>query len=117
MIQHVALETRPVDVEGELGFWALLGFEPVDPPGDLGDRSAWVQRAGTQVHLLVADEPVVAPLGHVAVVAGDYAATVARLEGAGFAVEPRARHWGAARAFVRTPAGHRVELMAAPPLA
>ena len=58
-----------------------------------------------------------APLGHVAVVADDYAATVARLEGAGFAVEPRARHWGAARSFVRTPAGHRVELMAAPPLA
>ena len=63
VIQHVALETRPADVEGELGFWALLGFEPVDPPGDLGDRSAWVQRAGTQVHLLFADEPVVAAAG------------------------------------------------------
>lgn len=117
MIQHVSLETRPADVEGELGFWALLGFEPVDPPGDLADRSAWVQRAGTQVHLLFADAPVVTPRGHVAVVAEDYAATVARLQEAGFGVEPRARHWGAARAYVRTPAGHRVELMAAPPVA
>jgi catechol 2,3-dioxygenase-like lactoylglutathione lyase family enzyme len=117
VIQHVSLETRPADVEGELRFWALLGFEPVEPPGDLGDRTAWVQRAGTQVHLLLADEPVVLPRGHVGVVVDDYAAAVARLEHAGFPVEPRTRHWGAARAYVRTPAGHRVELMAAPPLA
>jgi hypothetical protein len=41
---------------------------------------------------------------------------VTRLEAAGFPVEPRPRHWGAARAFVRSPGGHRVEIMAAPPL-
>jgi catechol 2,3-dioxygenase-like lactoylglutathione lyase family enzyme len=116
VIQHVSLETRPADVEAELGFWALLGFEQVDPPETLADRSAWVQRAGTQVHLLFAEETVVPPEGHVAVVAEPWEAVVTRLEAAGFGVDPRPRHWGAARAFVRSPGGHRVEIMAAPPV-
>jgi catechol 2,3-dioxygenase-like lactoylglutathione lyase family enzyme len=117
MIQHVALETRPADADAELAFWALLGFEAVEPPGELGERSAWAQRAGTQVHLLFAEDPDVPAQGHVAVVAGDYAATLDRLRAAGFAPEARPEHWGAPRAFVRSPGGHRVEVMAAPPLA
>jgi catechol 2,3-dioxygenase-like lactoylglutathione lyase family enzyme len=116
VIQHVSLETRRDAVEAELRFWALLGFERVEPPGDLGERTAWAQRDGTQVHLLFADDPVVPSQGHVAVVAGDYAATVDGLRAAGFEVEPRAQHWGAARGFVRSPAGHRVEVMASPPV-
>ncbi len=115
MIQHVSLETGREAVQNELAFWALLGFEPVEPPGSLGAVAAWAQRAGTQVHLLFAEEPVVPPQGHVGVVAHDYAATLERLRRAGFAVEPHAEHWGAPRAFVRSPAGHRVELMAQPP--
>jgi catechol 2,3-dioxygenase-like lactoylglutathione lyase family enzyme len=55
------------------------------------------------------------PKGHVAVVAPAFDETVAALRAAGFDPEPRTPHWGAARAYVRTPAGHRVELMAAPP--
>jgi catechol 2,3-dioxygenase-like lactoylglutathione lyase family enzyme len=55
------------------------------------------------------------PRGHVAILADDYDATVARLRDAGFDVEPDEEFWGAARAFVRTPAGHRVEVMAGPP--
>src|SRR4051794_32535604 len=115
MLLHVSLETRPQDVEAELAFWALLGFEPVEPPGTLGERAAWAQRAGTQVHQLFTEDPHVPPHGHLAVVAEDFAATVARLAQAGFDVEPHAPHWGAARAFVRSPGGHRVELMASPP--
>lgn len=115
MIHHVALETRRGDVEAELAFWALLGFARVEPPGELDERSAWAQRAGTQVHLLFADDPAVPARGHVAVVAGDYAATLDRLRAAGFRPEARREHWGAPRAFVRSPGGHRVELMAAPP--
>ncbi len=118
-LQHVSLETRPGDVEAEVGFWALLGFARVEPPGTLGDKATWVQRGPAQIHLLHADDPVVPPQGHVAVVAPDgdagFDATVAALEAAGFAVEPRERHWGAARSFVRSPGGHRVEVMAAPP--
>ncbi len=115
MIQHVALETREEDAEDEVRFWALLGFAEVEPPAALRQRSRWVERAGTQVHLLFAETPVVPPGGHVAVVAEDHAATLDRLRDAGFAPAPRAEHWGAPRAFVRSPAGHRVEVMARPP--
>ena len=116
MIQHVALELREGDAGAEVAFWALLGFEEVEPPGPLRSRSRWVQRRGTQIHLLFADAPVVAPEGHVAVVVGDdYDGVLARLRAAGFAAEPREEHWGSPRSFVRTPSGHRVEVMARPP--
>jgi catechol 2,3-dioxygenase-like lactoylglutathione lyase family enzyme len=115
MIQHVAIEVRREDVDGCLHFWWLLGFERVDPPDALAERSAWVQAGGTQVHLLFSEEPVVAPEGHVAVVVGDYDATLAALRAAGFDPDPRTEHWGSPRAFVRCPAGHRVELMACAP--
>jgi catechol 2,3-dioxygenase-like lactoylglutathione lyase family enzyme len=61
------------------------------------------------------EDPVTTACGHAAVVVEDYAATVQALRDGGFAVDPRAEHWGAPRAFVRSPAGHLVELMAAPP--
>jgi catechol 2,3-dioxygenase-like lactoylglutathione lyase family enzyme len=61
------------------------------------------------------DDPVVLPAGHFAVVVDDYDRTLERLRAAGFDPESRDEHWGAARAFVRDPAGNRVELMAAPP--
>lgn len=48
-------------------------------------------------------------------VATDYDATLERLSAAGHPVDPRAEHWGSPRAFVRDPAGHRVEVMASPP--
>ncbi|MGH2941599.1 MAG: VOC family protein [Solirubrobacteraceae bacterium] len=115
MIQHVALEVREQDVDACLRFWALLGFERVVPPQTLAARAAWVQAGATQVHLLFAEDPVVAPDGHVAVVVGDYGATLAALRAAGREPEPRTQHWGAPRAFVRCPAGHRVELMESAP--
>jgi catechol 2,3-dioxygenase-like lactoylglutathione lyase family enzyme len=115
MIQHVALECRPADAGAELAFWALLGFERVNPPGELDVRSAWAQSAGTQVHLLYAADPVVVPEGHVAVVVEDYEATLRRLRQVDFEPEPRPEHWGAPRCFVRSPVGHRVEVMSAAP--
>jgi catechol 2,3-dioxygenase-like lactoylglutathione lyase family enzyme len=114
-IQHVALETRPADVAAEVAFWALLGFAEIAPPGALGDRSTWVQAGSTQIHLLYVEATVVPPQGHVAVVCAAFAETVAALEDAGFTVQPREPHWGAPRAFVTSPGGHRVEIMAAPP--
>jgi catechol 2,3-dioxygenase-like lactoylglutathione lyase family enzyme len=118
-LQHVSLETREADVEAEVAFWALLGFARVEPPGGLGDRAAWLQApdGATQIHLLYASDPVVLPQGHVAVVAPEpgFDATITALEAAGHATEPRAQHWGVARSYVRSPAGHRVEVMAAPP--
>jgi catechol 2,3-dioxygenase-like lactoylglutathione lyase family enzyme len=117
VIQHVAIEVRGADVEACVRFWALLGFERVEPPATLAARSAWMQAGGTQVHLLLADEPVVPPEGHVAVVVGDYDATLEALREAGSEPDPRTQHWGSPRAFVRCPAGHRVELMAFAPRA
>lgn len=116
MIHHVALEVREDDADACVAFWALLGFEEVVPPGALRDRARWVERSGTQVHLLFTDEPQAVPRGHVAVMAREYDATLAALRAAGFAPEPRAEHWGSPRSFVRSPAGHRVEIMQFPPL-
>lgn len=114
-LQHVSLETRRGDVPAELRFWALLGFEPVAAPGELGARATWVQSGARQIHLLHAEDPVIPPRGHVAVVRAEYAETLQALRDAGFDVDERARHWGEPRCYVRSPAGHRVEIMAAPP--
>jgi catechol 2,3-dioxygenase-like lactoylglutathione lyase family enzyme len=114
-LQHVSLETRRADGDAEVAFWALLGFEEVRPPEGLVGVARWVARAGTQIHLLFSDDPVVMPGGHVAVVAADYGPAVARLGDAGHDVRPAREHWGAGRSFVHTPAGHVVEVMAAPP--
>ncbi len=115
MLQHVTLEVRPDRVRACVAFWALLGFEEIPAPPALRHEFTWVQRAGTQIHLVAADAPAVAERGHVAVVADDFAATVERLDGAGYAPRPGLRAWDADRVFVRDPAGHRIEIMEAPP--
>ena len=115
MIQHVALETRREDGPAAESFWRLLGFEDVEPPETLRERASWLQRGATQVHLLWHDSPTPQPEGHVAVVVEDYDETLERLRAAGYDPEPRRQHWGVPRAYVRSPGGHRVELMAAPP--
>lgn len=115
VLQHVALEVREGDADDEVAFWALLGFAEVPAPGTLASRSRWLQRGSSQIHLLFTDEPVIPPHGHVAVVAEAFAEVSARLAAAGRIPELREQHWGVPRAFVASPAGHRVELMAAPP--
>ena len=114
-VQHVALEVRQGDTDAEVRFWRMLGFAEVDPPEALRSRSRWVEREGTQVHLLFAEQPVVPPEGHVAVVAADYDPVLETLRRAGVAVDERAEHWGAPRVFVCSPAGHRVEVTARAP--
>jgi catechol 2,3-dioxygenase-like lactoylglutathione lyase family enzyme len=115
-LQHVSLEVREADVPAEVAFWGLLGFAPADVPPALAGTTAWVQAGATQVHLLFREEPVIPPGGHPAVVAEDYAETLARLSAAGHEAQPRREHWGAPRCFVRSPAGHRVEVMAEAPV-
>ncbi|WP_035125878.1 VOC family protein [Conexibacter woesei] len=114
MIHHIALPTLRADLSAEVAFWALLDFTPVEPPESLRARATWVQApGGTQIHLMYT--PDAAHAGHVAVVAPEFSTTITSLEAAGFAPEPRTPHWGAARAYVRSPGGHLVELMAFPP--
>jgi catechol 2,3-dioxygenase-like lactoylglutathione lyase family enzyme len=114
VLHHVGIEVAPADVEAAVGFFELIGFVRVEPPQTLCEFT-WLEREGTQVHLMPTDDPTVPSPGHLAVVAPDFDATVARLRDAGFEVEPKREHWGQPRALAIAPGGHRVELMAAPP--
>jgi catechol 2,3-dioxygenase-like lactoylglutathione lyase family enzyme len=115
MLQHTSLEVRPDQADACVGFWRLLGFEQMTPPPILRGHVTWVQREGTQIHLLHTDEPVAVPKGHVAVVADDYDGALAALRANGFDPYPGSNAWDAPRSFVRDPAGHLVEVMSAPP--
>lgn len=114
MLHHVGIEVAPGDIPAAAGFFELIGFERVEPPGTLREYT-WLEHEGTQVHLMPEEEPTVPSPGHLAVVIADFEGTVARLRGRGFEVEPKREHWGAPRALAIAPGGHRVELMAAPP--
>jgi hypothetical protein len=114
MLHHVGIEVLSADVDRAVEFFELLGFEQVQPPPTLAEFT-WLERGGTQVHLMPEDDPVAPPRGHLAVVVDDFERTFDRLGAAGFEAERRREHWGAARALAIAPGGHRVELMAAPP--
>jgi catechol 2,3-dioxygenase-like lactoylglutathione lyase family enzyme len=114
MLHHVAIEVRTVDIERSVELWQVLGFALVEPPSTLSEF-VWLERDGTQIHLMPTDEPTVPPRGHMAVVVPDFDAAVAALGERGFEVELRREHWGVPRAVAIAPGGHRVELMTAPP--
>lgn len=114
MIHHVGLEVARDDVDACLAFWALLGWAQVPQPEGISD-GAWVQRGTDQIHLQVQDEPVAPRVGHVAIVDPQLDQTARDLAAAGYEVLERTRYWGARRIFTRCPAGHRVEVMSAPP--
>lgn len=114
MLHHVGVEIAPAEIERAAELFELLGFERVEPPPTLS-RYTWLERGGTQIHLMPSESPVAAPEGHLAVIAPDFEVTLERLREAGFKVETRRSHWGAARALAHGPSGHRIELMAAPP--
>lgn len=114
MLHHVGIEIAPAEIERAAELFGLLGFARVEPPPSLAEFT-WLERDGTQIHLMPEDQPTAAPRGHFALVVPDFEATIERLREHGFEVESRRPHWGAARASVTLPPGHRVELMAARP--
>jgi catechol 2,3-dioxygenase-like lactoylglutathione lyase family enzyme len=128
VIQHVGIEVAPPDLERSVEFWRLLGFTLVEPPTTLSEFT-WLEREGTQIHLMPTDSPTVPPRAHVAIVAPrsrfdpdsgkdrdlDFEEVVERLRQAGFEVEPGREHWGVPRAHATAPGGHQVELMESPP--
>ncbi|HET7590720.1 MAG TPA: VOC family protein [Solirubrobacterales bacterium] len=114
MLHHVGIEVVPADVEATAGFFELLGFKRVEPPETLREYT-WVEREGTQIHLMPCEDPVVPKVGHLAVVAPGFEQALQRLRDAGYEPERRRDHWGSPRARATAPSGHRVELMAAPP--
>jgi hypothetical protein len=115
MLHHVSIEVAPEHVEACVACWKLLGFEQIDAPEALGGYVTWLEREGTQIHLIHTESPTIPMLGHPAVVVEDFEGTFAALEAAGHAPERHRELWGAPRAFVVMPGGHRVELMASPP--
>jgi len=115
MLQHVGIELRPEDVERAVEFFVALGFVRVEPPPALADGFTWLERGGTQVHLMHEESPTVPPRGHLAVVVPDFDAAIDRLRSAGFDAERGREHWGAPRAHTVAPGGHRVELMQSSP--
>ncbi|HEX9967441.1 MAG TPA: hypothetical protein VGB06_05810 [Solirubrobacterales bacterium] len=115
MLHHVSLEVRPEHLDGCADCWRLLGFEPVEAPAELGGHVTWLERAGTQIHLIPTDAASVPELGHPAVVVADFEGTFAAVERAGHAPERHRELWGEPRAFVTMPGGQKVEFMAAPP--
>src|SRR4051794_41541768 len=97
VIQHVTLAVPPARAEACGRFWALLGFEPVEPPESLRERAAWWQKGVQQVHLLRAEDggprrggSPVAPQGE------DWGDTPARGPAARVEPEERAPALGAA---------------------
>lgn len=114
MLQHVTQPVAPAQLEQCVAFYALLGFLETRPAAAIAGRARWLQRGPSQIHLLGQEDPRPGS-GHVGVVVQEYDAAVARLRERGHEVEPRRAHWGAARAYVRDPAGNLVEIMASPP--
>jgi catechol 2,3-dioxygenase-like lactoylglutathione lyase family enzyme len=115
MLHHAGIEIEPSEVDRAVEFFALLGFEQVQPPPALATGFTWLERDGTQVHLMHEERPTVPSRGHLAIVVADFDTAVARLREHGFETRPGREHWGAPRAHAIAPGGHRVELMAAPP--
>lgn len=114
MLHHVGIEVVPPDIQRSVELWQVLGFELVEPPETLREFT-WLEREGTQVHLMPTESPTVPPRGHTAIVVADFDRSFAALAEHGFEVECRREHWGVPRAVVIAPGGHRVELMAAAP--
>jgi len=114
MLHHVGIEIAPGEIERSVELWELLGFERVEPPPTLREFT-WLEREETQIHLMPTESPTVPRRGHTAVVVADFDSNFEALRERGFEVERRREHWGAPRALVIAPGGHRVELMAAPP--
>ncbi len=114
-LHHVSLEVPAEEVEATVEFFAILGFRRLPAPEQIAEYVTWMENGPNQIHLIHTPEGAVPLLGHAAIVAPDLDATVAALAEAGFQFEESHPLWGERRGFVVGPAGHRVELMAAPP--
>ena len=115
MLQHVTLEVQPERVRECVAFWGLLGFAEMVAPPTLRDRFTWVEREGTQIHLVPLADAVAMNQGHVAVLAPDYEAALRALAESGFELREGSNAWDAPRTFVRDPAGNLIEVMSKPP--
>ena len=114
MLQHVSIEVHPDDVPRTIELWRRSASS-VEAPGPINPYVTWLERQGTQIHLIHNEEATVPVLGHPAVVAEPYDEVLERVREAGFELEEHQELWGARRWFVIGPGGHRTELMESPP--
>ena len=115
-LQHAALETRPADADALVAFFALLGFDEVEPPASLRGRTRWVQRGATQIHLLL-DRRSRRPARRATSPSSRPTTRPRSRRCAPPATRsPTAPSTGARRApSPRAPGGHRVEVISRPP--
>lgn len=112
MLDHVDFEVSRERLRDCVEFYEALGFYEAEPPEDLTIECALlVHEQGCWLGLLVMDEPVVMPWGHIALAVADYPGTVELMRARGVEVEDRRPYWGAARSFLHDPQGNRVELL------
>lgn len=112
MLDHVDFEVSRERLRACVEFYVALGFYEVEPPDDIPIECAVLAHEnGAWIGLLVRDEPVVMPWGHIALAVPDYSGTVERMRARGCTVEDRTPYWGAARSFLHDPEGNRVELL------
>jgi hypothetical protein len=114
MLHHVGIEIHPSEIERAVELFELLGFERVESPSTLSEFT-WLEREGSQIHLMPDKNPTASPRGHFALVVPELEWTLERLREHGFELEERRNHWGSPRFVVLAPGGHRIELMAFPP--
>ncbi len=76
MLQHVSIEVPPDAAERAIEFWRLVGFEEVESPEPLGDAVRWLEREGTQIHLILTEGHTAPALGHTAIVVADHGAYI-----------------------------------------
>jgi catechol 2,3-dioxygenase-like lactoylglutathione lyase family enzyme len=114
-LHHVSIEVPPGDVERTVEFWEILGFARLPAPDAIAEYVTWLERGPNQIHLIHTPDAAVPQLGHPAIVAPQLDQAVAALRAAGFEFQESRELWGERRGFAIAPAGHHVELMAAPP--
>ena len=115
MLHHVSIEIHPEHSGRVMEFFHLIGFTQVEAPAAIAEYVYWVERDGTQIHLINTSEPAIQHLGHPAFVVPDFEKTVDAVRDAGFEFEEHRELWGERRGFATLPGGQKVELMAAPP--
>jgi hypothetical protein len=115
VLHHVSIEVHPEDAARVMEFFHLIGFTQVEAPTPIAEHVYWVERNGTQIHLIRTLEPAVQHLGHPAFVVPDFERTVAAVREAGFEFSEHRELWGERRGFATLPGGQKVELMAAAP--
>jgi hypothetical protein len=116
-LHHVSLEVHPDDSGRMVELFEAVGFELVEAPEALGPHVVWLERDGSQIHLIRSEEPTVMTLGHPALVAPEkkFDAVLERLRALAFEVEDHAPLWGAKRSFAIGPRNQRVEIVEFPP--